>query len=319
MCTPSPDEPLVLVPPPVIIRQDASIMSLFDLPAELRMLIYSHISKVVHGTHSEDEWYRVLDDRLKIDGLWTRKLHIERHDVLSSRHARFLDLQLVSRQVRLEFLEAWAETIDHHKLLIDDGRPYRACELRCRTSKEISGMIFTTVRTMLHDMENRLGVARHVRHIKLFVRLTTYITFEAVDRLARFSSAAVASQLERLDESVAHPELVIEVQMVCTHPWDATKNLHAPGGNKPAVQDKHRRARRVICFMSNDGVYGRVGRTYRPDWRCTVDRMEVRNVLGDDRTPCRVEWVATGMGLNVAALVIVFIEFGRVSLVQDHV
>jgi len=202
----------------VTVRQHANRLSLFDLPPELRMQIYGYISADIDSLSDDAEKLRIEDYILTVRKDWPN----QRQATLRNRNAHFRDFQLVSRQVRSEFLATWAEQVTHHGDVLHLTRwPSFQHYSGRRASKELSGIIWRTVRGMLQNVEDRLGVARNVRHIKLFVRLTTFFEGAPTERLALLNSALIAERLDLLDDSLAHPELVIEVEVVCTHGGDS--------------------------------------------------------------------------------------------------
>ncbi|KAK3641072.1 hypothetical protein LTR56_011518 [Elasticomyces elasticus] len=145
----------------------ASIFRILDLPAELRMQIFQRIADSVQGEYDDNERTRLIDNEgTRISAEQQQQLKL----ALYRRQNRFLETQLISRQIRAEFLSAWSERTVHFGGLLDPNR-YQDPDGCTKSSIErIPHAIWFTARNFLSDLERQFSVGRKVQHLKFSVR-----------------------------------------------------------------------------------------------------------------------------------------------------
>ncbi|KAK3113355.1 hypothetical protein LTR53_009443 [Teratosphaeriaceae sp. CCFEE 6253] len=159
-------KPQQTLAPILTAKRHAEKLGFFDLPPEVRILIYSRISDDMDSIYDQDRHIREIDNSIDAP---TRVL-AQAVPARVRRRERLLQLQLVSRQFRTELLPAWAKQVVHHGALPfqihrNGGRG------RAGTShKELPYAIWSAAREMLERIEARFGVGKSVRRIKLFSR-----------------------------------------------------------------------------------------------------------------------------------------------------
>ncbi|TKA61871.1 hypothetical protein B0A55_10458 [Friedmanniomyces simplex] len=206
--------------PTVTMKRDPDRLGLFDLPPELRTQIYSYISQHIQSLYDDEGRDRLTDDLLRVSTCWTQ----DRFVALMKRNARFVKMQLVSRQVREEILGTWAEEVVHYgRLRFDIWQ--EQCRWDFRSLQQLPYAIWSATREVLEKLNDRFGVARYVRHVKLVARFEAKSHGEGpAELLARFDSNGIARQLDHFDAAFAHPDLVVELAVVCTHGQDGMES-----------------------------------------------------------------------------------------------
>ncbi|KAK4897160.1 hypothetical protein LTR27_005053 [Elasticomyces elasticus] len=268
----------------------ASTFRILDLPAELRMQIFQRIADSIQGEYDGNERTRLIDtERTRISAEQEQRLTL----ALCRRQTRFLETQLISRQIQAEFLPTWAERNVHFGGLLDDPNIHQDPDGCTKSSIErIAHAIWFAARNFLSDLERRLGVGRKVRHLRFSVREQAcaywpYYRKGPTQLLAQIGCETIARCLDRLDPALAHPELMIEMDLVCTHWGDACD----PGDDRhnDAWRAKYRRARKTFNF-SQKPLLGT--RNFGNDWTALQVRFEARTVMHGGYEGSVFEWHA---------------------------
>ncbi|KAK5745463.1 hypothetical protein LTR17_001333 [Elasticomyces elasticus] len=262
----------------------ASTFLILDFPAELRMQIFQGIADSIQGEYDDNERTRLIDNEgTRISAEQEQQLKL----ALCRRQTRFLETQLVSRQIRAEFLSAWAERTVHFGGLLDPNIYQDADGWTKSSIERIPHAIWFAARNFLSDLERRLGVGRKVRHLKFSVREQAYYRKGPTQLLAQIGCETIARHLDRLDPALARPELTIEVDLVCTH-WG---NACDPGDDRhnDAWRAKYRRARKTFNF-SQKPLVGM--RNFGNDWTALQVRFEARTVMRGGYEGPVFEWHA---------------------------
>ena len=144
----------------------------------------------------------------------------------------FTNLQLSNRQVRLELLQAWAEyTVFEIRLRQSYWRRYQVgipSGLQTRKAKgvmsdeRLAHFLWIDFRDCLESCNSRFGVSSNIRRIRVMCEygLDTRVDHHSGHRLnvLYFRPETIARHLERVDATLAHPELRLDVLLACGHP-----------------------------------------------------------------------------------------------------
>ncbi|KAK3111122.1 hypothetical protein LTR53_013956 [Teratosphaeriaceae sp. CCFEE 6253] len=278
-------KPQQTLAPILTAKRHAEKLGFFDLPPEVRILIYSRISDDVDSIYDQDRHIREIDNSIDAP---TRVL-AQAVPARVRRRERLLQLQLVSRQFRAELLPAWAGQIVHHGALPfqihrNGGRG------RASTShKELPYAIWSAAREMLERLEARFGVGKSVRRIKLFSRSEALLERGPQEILAGIQGRRIAYHLEALDSSIAHPGLIVEVELVGTRRGDGMYVRPGTAFSDDTLR-RCRRARRTMSFIQSPLTRTVEGRHLGEEWVCGRERLEVSTIDSAIRQLRRAVW-----------------------------
>ncbi|KAK3676053.1 hypothetical protein LTR78_004245 [Recurvomyces mirabilis] len=246
----------------------------FDLPRELRIQVYENLYQGYNILPGSDvqlpEIYNNTARNLK-EWKCGRVKYASR-------------LQLVDHQFRDEYLKVWAERHVHNaKINLNFWSHVRRAEPRDlappnqgrRTGKQllsvsrIAEAVWLRLRDCLQTIETRFGVANRVRHVKLHDSVVYDTTCpdelrEPLSLLRALPLPSMVAQLQRLDATLAHSSLSVELTILTTHP------LKTFWG----TLDYRRARRRVVMRQAHRFGDGGVTSRFEQEWICDGDVME---------------------------------------------
>ncbi|KAK4554687.1 hypothetical protein LTR86_008189 [Recurvomyces mirabilis] len=268
----------------------------FELPRELRIQVYENLYQGCNSLPGSDEQLsEIYNNTARHLKEWKR-----------GRVKYASRLQLITHRFRDEYLKVWAERHVHNaELDLNFWSHVRRAEPRDlappnqgrRSGKQllnvsrIAEAVWLRLRDCLQTIETRFGVANRVRHVKLHGSVAHDKTCpdelrEPLSLLRALPLPSMVARLQRLDATLAHSGLTVELMILTTHPLETFWG----------TLDYWRVRRRVVMRQAH-GLERR-GATLRveQEWICDGDVIEQwlerTGEEDEDGDPAISEWVA---------------------------